>query len=183
MATRDTITGATGPTVRYFFVVARDRPDILARVTERLQGDARIDVIVDRRCCERRTSVASRAVDRRRAERRRPTTPWDDLSVYPTLVAPQRVESYAELHQRVLAGARESNALRDDAGRQRAENDRLRHEVERLAAELHMLRAADATFRRDAAAILAQAEQSVGAMIARFEALMHAQERDPAGRG
>jgi hypothetical protein len=46
-----------------------------------------------------------------------------------------------------------------------------------------MLRAADATFRKDAAAILAQAEQSVGALIARFEALMHAQERDPAGRG
>jgi hypothetical protein len=44
--------------VRYLFIVARNNPDILARVQERLHGDSRIDVIADRRYGERRRSAA-----------------------------------------------------------------------------------------------------------------------------
>ena len=130
---------------QYLFIVARNRPDILARVRERLRGDLRIEVIVDRRRAERRTSVGRHVPERRRAERRRPTRHWDDLSVYPTLVVQKRPESYAELQQKLMAGDRESQGLREENERLRAENAQL-HEV------------------------LADAEHAVGALIEQFQA-------------
>src|SRR5216117_4597935 len=63
----------TEPPVRYLFIVARDRPDILDQVKERLRGDARIEVIADRRYGQRRRSVVAREPERRGADRRRPT--------------------------------------------------------------------------------------------------------------
>jgi len=182
----------TEPAAQYLFIVARNRPDILERVKERLRGDRRIDVITDRRHGERRRSTEARTPERRRGDRRRPTRHWDDLSVYPTLVVQKRVESYAELQQKAAAAARHTEELRAENDRLyveiaslqnrmhafetreatlRADNERLRGELTALQERLHALATADATFKADASAILGQAEAAVGALIARFETL------------
>ena len=152
------------PPVRYLFIVARNRPDMLEQVKERLRGDNRIEVIADRRYGERRRSAVPREPDRRGADRRRPTTARDDLSVYPTLVAQKHVESYAELQQKVVAAARESRQLRE-------ENDRLRAELSSLKDQLEAVLSADAAFKADALAQLTQAEDAVVTLMARFRAL------------
>jgi len=152
------------PPVRYLFIVARNRPDMLEQVKERLRGDNRIEVIADRRYGERRRSAVPREPDRRGADRRRPTTVRDDLSVYPTLVAQKHVESYAELQQKVVAAARESRELRE-------ENDRLRAELSRLKDQLEAVLSADAAFKAEALAQLTQAEDAVVTLMARFRAL------------
>jgi len=152
------------PPVRYLFIVARNRPDMLEQVKERLRGDNRIEVIADRRYGERRRSAVPREPDRRGADRRRPTTARDDLSVYPTLVAQKHVESYAELQQKVVAAARESRELRE-------ENDRLRAELSRLKDQLEAVLSADAAFKAEALAQLTQAEDAVVTLMARFRAL------------
>ena len=152
------------PPVRYLFIVARNRPDMLEQVKERLRGDNRIEVIADRRYGERRRSAVPREPDRRGADRRRPTTVRDDLSVYPTLVAQKHVESYAELQQKVVAAARESRQLRE-------ENDRLRAELSSLKDQLEAVLSADAAFKADALAQLTQAEDAVVTLMARFRAL------------
>ena len=148
---------------RYLFIVARNRADLLAQVKERLRGDVRIEVIADRRYGERRRSVAPREPDRRRVDRRRPTKSWDDLSVYPTRVVQKRVESYAELQQKVVAGARESQELRA--------------EISSLESRLEALMSADAAFKADAIALLTQTEESLVALMARFRALTCDNER------
>ena len=152
------------PPVRYLFIVARNRPDMLEQVKERLRGDNRIEVIADRRHGERRRYAVPREPDRRGADRRRPTTARDDLSVYPTLVAQKHVESYAELQQKVVAAARESRELRE-------ENDRLRAELSRLKDQLEAVLSADAAFKAEALAQLTQAEDAVVTLMARFRAL------------
>jgi hypothetical protein len=162
---------------RYLFIVARNRPDILARVRERLRDDVRIDVIADRRQRERRKSADRWTPERRHAERRRPTRHWDDLSVYPTLVVQKRVESYAELQRRMGAVGLESRALREDNARLGAENARLGAENARLREanaslerRVEALVAADASLKAEICAVLTQAEEAVGEMIARFRA-------------
>ena len=154
----------TDPPVRYLFIVARNRPDILDQVRERLRGDVRIEVIADRRHGERRSSAVPRAPDRRSVDRRRPTKSRNDLAVYPTLVVQKRVESYAELQQKVVAYAQESEQLRE-------ENGRLRAELSSLGTQLEALMSADAAFKADAIAHLTQAEEAVVALMARFRAL------------
>ncbi len=154
----------TEPPVRYLFIVARDRPDMLEQVKERLRGDTRIEVIADRRYGERRRSAVPREPDRRGGDRRRPTKPRDDPSIYPTLVVQKRVESYAELQQKVVASARESQELRE-------ENNRLRAELSSLKDRLEALLSADATFKADAIAHVTQAEEAVATLMARFRAL------------
>ena len=152
------------PTTHYLFIVARDRPDILARVTERLRNDGGIDVIADRRHGERRSTTTARPDDRRHADRRRPTRYWEDLSVYPTLVAPTRAEPYSDLQTRATASTREAAELREEARRLAAQNSQLRQELARLAA------------------ILTDAEQNLGATIARFQALARPHAREAAPR-
>jgi len=143
----------TEPPVRYLFIVARNRPDMLEQVKERLRGDNRIEVIADRRYGERRRSAVPREPDRRGADRRRPTKPRDDLSIYPTLVVQKRVESYAELQQKALVAARESHELREENSRLRAELSSLRDRLEALLSAL------------------TQAEDAVLTLMARFRAL------------
>jgi cell division protein FtsB len=158
------LTNDTAPPTRYLFIVARNRPDILERVRERLHGDERIEVIVDRRYGERRRQDVPRQPDRRAADRRRPTKAWDDLALFPTLVAQKRVPSYAELERDVAAYAREREQLR-------AENDCLRAAVASLQERLEALISADAASKADAIVILTQAEDAVGSLIARLRAL------------
>jgi len=164
----------------YLFIVARNRPDILARVRERLRDDLRIEVIVDRRRGERRTGPVAQIPERRRADRRRPTRHWDDLSVYPTLVVQKRVESYAELQERVMASEREAPALRADNDRLSADNDRLnadnarlREAIVSMERRVEAVAAADASLKADAAAMLAQAEEVIGALLVRFRERLH----------
>jgi hypothetical protein len=164
----------------YLFIVARNRPDILARVRERLRDDLRIEVIVDRRRGERRTEPVAQIPERRRADRRRPTRHWDDLSVYPTLVVQKRVESYAELQERVMASEREAHALRADNDRLSADNDRLnadnarlREAIVSMERRVEAVAAADASLKADAAAMLAQAEEVIGALLVRFRERLH----------
>lgn len=158
------MTNDAAPPIRYLFIVARTRPDILERVRERLHGDERIDVIVDRRYGERRRDTVPREPDRRTGDRRRPAKAWDDLSLFPTLVAQRRVPSYAELERKVVAYARECEQLR-------AENDCLRTAMSTLEQRLEAVISADVASKADAIAILTQAEDAVGSLIARLRAL------------
>jgi hypothetical protein len=178
--------------VRYYFVVARRNPEILARVQERLQDDPRIDVIADRRLSERRRIIAPRTPERRASDRRRPTNVWNDLTIYPTLVAARHVPSYAELEQTVARAAGEAQALSLDNerlratigdlerlleaqvtedGQLRAENARLGDEIGELQRRLSAAAAADAEFRAEVAVLLGQAEHAVATLIATFRRL------------
>ena len=179
------MTTNTDAGVRYLFIVARRNPDILARVQERLHGDPRIDVIADRRYGERRRAAASHAPERRRGDRRRPTNVWNDLTIYPTLVAQRHVDSYAELERKAAAAAADNELLREyvaDLERRldaliagdeqlRGENARLREEVAELQRRLAAQADADAEFKAEVATLLAQAEQALGGLIANFRRL------------
>ena len=168
--------------VRYLFIVARKNPDILARVQERLHGDPRIDVVADRRYGERRRATQPYAPERRHGDRRRPTNVWNDLTIYPTLVAQRHVDSYAELEHKAAAAVADKELLREYVGdlerridtliagdeQLRAENARLREDVGELHRRLAALSAADAEFRAEVAGLLAQAEQALGGLIANF---------------
>jgi regulator of replication initiation timing len=176
--------------VRYLFIVARKNPDILARVQDRLQGDPRIEVISDRRYGERRQTAAPHSMERRGGDRRRPTNVWNDLTIYPTLVAQQHVESYAELEQKLANTVRDTQALgvENDQLREmtadlerrlealltgdqqlRGENTRLREEIVELQRRLGALASEDAEFKAEVAALLGQAEQALGGLITRFQ--------------
>ena len=175
--------------VRYLFIVARKNPDILARVQDRLHGDPRIEVIADRRYGERRGPAASHSPDRRGRDRRRPTNVWNDLTIYPTMVAQRHVDSYAELEQKVATGLRDRQVLTEEherlrnsiadlerrieaftAGEEqlRAENTRLREEIAELQRRLSALATAEAEFKADVSALLTQAEQALGGLISKF---------------
>lgn len=176
------MTTNTDAGVRYLFIVARKNPDILSRVQERLHGDPRIDVIADRRHGERRGAGASPSPERRRSDRRRPTNVWNDLTIYPTLVAQRHVDSYAELERKAAAAVADKELLREYVAdlerridaliagdeQQRGDNARLREEVAELQRRLAALAAADAEFKADVAALLGQAEQALGGLIANF---------------
>jgi hypothetical protein len=170
----------------YLFIVARKHPDILTRVQERLHGDPRIEVISDRRHGERRQTAAAHSPERRSGDRRRPTNVWNDLTIYPTLVAQRHVDSYAELDRKLANAAREAQMLAADnaslreyvgdlerrvdaliAGDEqlRTENARLREEIVELQRRLGALAAAEAEFKADVAAMVAQAEQALGGLI------------------
>ena len=161
-------TADTEPPAQYLFIVARNRPDILTRVRERLREDVRIDVIVDRRHGERRQSGEGQTPERRHVNRRRPTRHWDDLSVYPTLVVQKRVESWAELRDKFLAAGREALTLRDENARLSEENVRLRDAMVSMERRVEALMAADSLLKADATATLAQAEEVIGSLLLRF---------------
>ena len=189
--------------VRYLFIVARRNPDILARVQERLLGDPRIDVIADRRSTERRRSSTPHPTERRGGDRRRPTNVWNDLTIYPTLVAQRYVDSYTELERRLANSVRDTQALsvendqlREMAGelerrleamvtgdqQLRAENTRLREEIVELQRRLGTLAAAEAEFKAEVAALLGQADQTLGGLITKFQRLTegdHPPQKEP----
>jgi regulator of replication initiation timing len=185
---------ANGPDtgVRYLFIVARKNPDILARVKERLHGDPRIEVVADRRYGERRRASAPHVTERRAGDRRRPTNVWNDLTIYPTLVAQRHVDSYAELERKLSNALRESQAmavendqlremtaelerrlqaLETDDQQVRAENARLREELTELHRRLGALTAAEAEFKAEVTALLGQAEQALGSLITKSQRL------------
>lgn len=171
--------------VRYLFIVARKNPDILARVQERLHDDPRIEVIADRRYGERRKLGAAPAPERRSGDRRRPTNVWNDLTIYPTLVAQRHVDSYAELERKLGGASSENHRLRDTIGelqrlvdkliaedeQLRTDNTRLREELAELQRRMGALATADAEFKAEVALLLGQAEQTLGGLISKFQRL------------
>src|SRR5688572_22290804 len=184
------MTTNTDAGVRYLFIVARRNPDILARVQERLHGDSRIDVIADRRYAERRRSAAPRAPERRRGDRRRPTNVWNDLTIYPTLVAQRHVDSYADLERKLAGASTENHRMRDTIGelqrlvdkliaedeQLRTDNTRLREELAELHRRMGALVTADAEFKAEVALLLGQAEQTLGGLISKFQGLTEARQ-------
>jgi len=179
------MTSTIDASVRYLFIVARRNPDILARVRDRLCGDPRIDVISDRRYAERRRATAEHSPERRQGDRRRPTNIWNDLTIYPTLVAQRHVDSYVDLERKAAAAASDNELLREYVGdlerridaliageeQHRTENARLREEVAELQRRVAALTASDAEFKAEVAALLAQAEQALGGLITNFRLL------------
>ncbi len=55
---------------RYLFIVARDRPEIYAELRQQFEGNADVEVLVDRRLADRRVRQESRDPERRLTERR-----------------------------------------------------------------------------------------------------------------
>ncbi len=55
---------------RYLFIVARGRPEIYAELRHQFEGNADVEVLVDRRLADRRVRQESRDPERRRIERR-----------------------------------------------------------------------------------------------------------------
>jgi hypothetical protein len=55
---------------RYLFIVARDRPEIYAELRHQFEGNADVEVLVDRRLDDRRVRQESRDPERRHIERR-----------------------------------------------------------------------------------------------------------------
>lgn len=55
---------------RYLFVVAQGRPEIYAELWHQFEGNADVEVLVDRRLADRRVRQESREPERRRTERR-----------------------------------------------------------------------------------------------------------------
>lgn len=171
--------------VRYLFIVARNNPDILARVQERLHDDPRIEVIADRRYGERRRFGAPHVPERRGGDRRRSTNVWNDLRIYPTLVAQRHVDSYAELERKLAGASSENHRLRDTIGelqrlvdkliaedeQLRTDNTRLREEIAELQRRMGALATADAEFKAEVALLLGQAEQTLGGLISKFQRL------------
>jgi len=171
--------------VRYLFIVARKNPDILARVEEHLHADPRIDVIADRRYGERRKRGVPHAPERRSGDRRRPTNVWNDLTIYPMLVAQRHVDSYADLERKLAGASSENHRLRDTIGelqrlvdkliaedeQLRTDNTRLREEIAELQRRIGALATADAEFKAEVALLLGQAEQTLGDLISKFQRL------------
>ena len=67
------------PSVRYLLIVVANQPDLCRYLTDNLTGDAKVEVILDRRRGERRQRIETHEPERRRARRRQPS-PQRDLS-------------------------------------------------------------------------------------------------------
>ena len=65
--------------VRYLLIVARSQPDLWHYLNDNFAGDAKVEVILDRRGGERRQRIQPHEPERRRAERRRQPSLDSDL--------------------------------------------------------------------------------------------------------
>lgn len=55
---------------RYLFIVARDQPDLWAHLAREFSGEQGVDVLLDRRCQDRRQGAAPPGPERRQSDRR-----------------------------------------------------------------------------------------------------------------
>ena len=67
--------------MRHLFIVAREHPWLYGHLRERFEDDADVDVILDRRVGERRTTARETSYERRNVDRRRPLSENEDLRV------------------------------------------------------------------------------------------------------
>ncbi len=58
------------PMARHLFIVSRDHIRTHTDLQERFQGDSKVEVILDRRMEQRRSSAYTRSDERRRSDRR-----------------------------------------------------------------------------------------------------------------
>ena len=66
--------------LRHMFIVSREHVWLHNHLRERFQDDPRVDVILDRRVGQRRSTLVATPDERRRRDRRRPASPEEDLS-------------------------------------------------------------------------------------------------------
>ena len=152
---RDTRAIEPGPARRYLAVVARERPDLLARVNRLFLADGNVDAILDRRHSERRHAASGVTPERRRAERRRAQVAETDLVAGPVAIAQSSSTAVPERFLRwIIAGQEVLDALDHAVGdvtsleresaSLRATIDKLQAENHRLVAENEALRAREA---------------------------------------
>lgn len=96
---------------RYLAIVARDRPDLVSRVSRLFLMDEKVDVILDRREGERRQHIRAHVAERRAAERRRAPRPEADLALHPVVIASRHHDLPADLP----AGSSQAGALEGEA--------------------------------------------------------------------
>jgi hypothetical protein len=72
----------------FFVVVARHRPDLLDVCRQHFAADARMELLIDRREGERRIQALPAECERRRRDRRAPTSPDTDLRNHTVIVVP-----------------------------------------------------------------------------------------------
>ena len=125
---------------QYLFVVARGRPDLLARAQQSFGGQARIEIVPDRRLSQRRRLSQVAGVERRSSDRRRASAPAIDGAMRPTLLVRKYVPTYPGLIQ---------------------ENERLQLEVRALKASLLALTTAN-VIRRTSSVLAGLARQLEG---------------------
>ena len=65
--------------LRYLFIVSREQPDLCDYLRHEFTEDREVEVITDRRVAQRRRQARPHAPDRRRADRRSPSTVEHDL--------------------------------------------------------------------------------------------------------
>jgi hypothetical protein len=65
--------------VHSLIVVARDQPDLWYALARQFTGDQKVQVVLDRRRCERRQRVQMLELDQRGMDRRHPTCPEHDV--------------------------------------------------------------------------------------------------------
>ena len=63
---------------RHLFIVSRHHASLFTYLTERFQGDPKVEIIIDRRIAERRRGEMTPSVERRCGDRRT-KRPDDDL--------------------------------------------------------------------------------------------------------
>lgn len=68
--------------MRHLFIVSREHPWLYAHLRERFQDDSQVDVILDRRVAERRTTAVATPNERRKSDRRRALSQDEDLRVH-----------------------------------------------------------------------------------------------------
>ena len=144
-----------GSSRRYFAVVARERPDLLARVNRLFLADGNVEAILDRRHGERRHAAGSVGEDRRRAERRRAPAAEVDLGAGPVVIAEASSTAVPERFLRWIAAGQEAlealdhvvgdvSWLERESASLRATVNQLRAENEKLTAENEALRTREA---------------------------------------
>jgi hypothetical protein len=79
---------STETPVRFLVIIARHASDLATELTKSFLDDPRVQVLVDRRRDERRTSSTRWQPERRETERRRVLDYWEDTRQHPVVIVP-----------------------------------------------------------------------------------------------
>jgi len=167
------------PPRRYLAVVARERPDLLARVNRLFRSDGNVEALLDRRHGERRRPSGPvgqpRPVgffdDRRRADRRE-AQPATDLAAGLVVIAEASASALPVRLARWLAAGRDVlgslDRVVDDLAALERQCEALRATVHRLQAENQALRARDAAISRELAGLADEIARPLGEIVHRL---------------
>lgn len=168
------------PPRRYLAVVARERPDLLARVNRLFRTDGNVEAVLDRRHGERRRPTSPPAgaprpggffEDRRRADRRE-ARQATDLAAGLVVIAEASASALPVRLARWLAAGRDvlgslDRVVEDLAALER-QCEALRATVHRLQAENQALRARDAAISRELAGLADEIARPLGEIVHRL---------------